>query len=686
MIDNNIIQSLGVGSGIDSKNIVKQLTEIERSAPQTRIDTKRSSTQTKISDFGKLSSALATLRGTADALVKPEGLFSKTASFTESDALAPTKLGTDVQPGVYNFQVENTAQAQALAFAEVATPTAVIGQGTLTFNFGQWTRDGANLPTGFVQDAEHEAVTITVDNSNNTLRGLKDAINAADMGVTATIVNTGAGYKLSLLAASGAKNELQIVAAESGDPGLADFKYDETTAANETQRGRDAELKINGLTVFRPSNTIDDVVEGLTLDIYKAAPGEVITVTVEEDKTFAEQNIRDFVAAYNGFLDEIKPIFGTREEQDEEGNTETVVGSLAKDSLAKSILSRIRSTIASAIPGLTNSDFTSLTNVGIRTELDGTLSISEDEFSKAMTDRFADVQKLFAPQTFSDSDDVIVNSYGKKTKAGEYDVVVTTPPARGYLNGGAINTGVGFAEFPNFDTTGKDYSFQLRLNGTESDLITLPEGVYADQSAMADALQVAINSDAKLQAVSGAVTVSYDDANSRFLFTSSAYGVNSNVSIVEASTQITDDLGMGTANGVAGVKVAGTINGVTGFGSANVLLPALGQPGEGLGLILNENSTNAKVSFSRGFAGQLSELIGQFLDKSGLIALREDSLEKDLENLDDDQSSLDRKMTAYEERLMNQFIAMERIVGSLNSSGSYLDNLIDTLPFTAKRD
>lgn len=683
MIDNNIIKSLGAGSGVDTNNIVKQLTQIERSGPQTRIDTKRELAETRISDFGKLNSALSTLRGAADAMLKPEGLFSKSASFTDSDALAPSKLSTDVQPGIYNFQVQSTAQAQAIAFDEYASDKALVGEGTLTFNFGQWSRDGGGLGE-FVPQGARESVTIKIDESNNTLKGLREAINKADMGVTASIVKTGTGFRLSLLAVSGAHNELQVVATESGDAGLANFAFDNTTAERETQTGRDAELRVNGLTVYRPSNNIDDVVEGLTLDLYKAAPGETVTVTVEEDKTFAEQNIRDFIAGYNAFLEELKPLTGTYEQEKEDGSTEVVVGSLAKDALAKSVLSRIRATIANAIPGLTNSNLTSLTNIGIRTELDGSLTIEDEEFAEAMADRFSDVQKLLAPQTYTDNDDITINSYGKNTRAGIYDVKITTQPSRGYLQGAAIDNASGFAEFPNFDTTGKDYSFKIRLNGTESDTITIPEAVYADEKELAAAIQLAVNSDALLQPVNGTVTVSYDTDSNSFVFTSAQYGVNSKVSIIEASEQVASDLGLDVAGGVAGVNVAGTINGVQGFGSANVLLPALGEPGEGLALVVGEGATGAKANFSRGFAGELDDLINQFLDKNGVISQRQQSLQSDLKTLEDDQTALERKMTAFEERLMNQFIAMEKIINGLNSSGSFLESLIDTLPFTAK--
>lgn len=697
MIDNNIIQSLGVGSGIDTNNIVKQLTAIERSAPQQRIDTKRELTETRISDFGSLSSALSTLQEAAATLIEPEGMFSKTAAFTESDALVPTGLSTDVEPGIYNFTVEDIAQSQSISFDGLADDDSEVGEGTITFNFGAWNRDGSDRATTFVQDTDHDSVTITIDSTNNSLKGLRDEINDADMGVQASIIFDGTSYRLSVLAESGANNELEMVIDEGAtsdenedDIGLSRFGFnsaldDFATQTVETQIGNDAELTINGLTVYRSTNAIDDIVEGLSLDVLKAASGEKITITVEDDKDFAKQNVRDFVDAYNTFLETVEPMFGITEQTNEDGETETIEGSLSKDSLAKSILSRIRSTIASSIPGLVDSDLTALTNVGIRTELDGTISISETEFDEAFDSRFEDVQKLFAPQTYSDSPDITVNSYGENTVAGEYAVVVNTQPSKGFVNGNDIDDLV--VTFPDYDTSLKDYTFKIRVNGNDSEEISLPSALYDDKYEIAAALQAAINADANLQANGSSVVVSYDDsAADRFVFTSNQYGTSSTVTIFDPSEEITDDLGIAALSGTPGVKVSGTINGVAGFGSANVLLPDLGEPGEGLAMLIGENASTATVNFSRGFAGELDELIKDFLSSDGLITARETSLNSDLDELDDDEDTLNRKMSVYEERLIQQFIAMERIINGINSSSGFLDNLIDTLPFTAKSD
>ena len=687
MIDNNIIQSLGAGSGIDTRNLVKQLVSIERSAPQERIDSQREKAETQISDYGIVKSALSTLQDAAKILTDPEGMFSKTASFTESTALVPTELTTDVQPGVYTLEVNDIAQSASYSSGVFASKDDAVGEGTLTFNFGDWESD----LSGFTANTDRESFTVTIDSSNNSLEGLRDAINDADAGVQASIVNNGSGYVLQITAPSGQSNELEIVVSESGgSPTNADAsdlsRFSFTTGGfqlSEDQEGKDARLTINGLSVTRETNVVDDVVSGLKLDILSAAPGEPVTITVTDDKAFAEQNVRDFVAAYNTFLEVLDPLFGATTRENDDGEKETVQGSLANDSLAKSILSRIRTSIASAIPGLASSNYTSLTNIGIRTELDGTLSIDEDDFKEAFNNNFEDVQKLLSPLTESSNADIKVNSFNDNTTAGEYDVVITTPPARGFYQGNAIDASV---VFPDYDSTGRDYSFTISVNGTESQSLTLPTATYATQDELAAAIQSVINADTNLQEAGVSVTASYDSVNNRFDIVSTSYGTSSTVNITAASANIADDLGLAVANGTAGVKVAGTINGVPGFGSANVLLPDLDEPGAGLAMIIGENATSATVNFSRGFAGELNELISSFLASDGVIALREESLETQVESFDDDQGNLDRRMSAYEERLMRQFIAMERILNGLSNSGSFLDNLIDTLPFTAKRD
>jgi len=694
MIDNNIIKALGAGSGIDTQSLVSQLTEIERSAPQARIDTKKDLYETQISDFGLLSNAMDTLSQAAKVLTEPEGLRSKTASYTESTALVPSELSTDVQTGVYSFEVEQIASSQSLSFESFADTGDMVGEGTLTIDFGSWGRSASPDfdPTTFTQDTSTTSLVITIDSDNNTLEGLRDEINDADAGVQASIVNDGSGYRLTLLAESGENTQLNITAVDGGagsgdltrfgfNTGVTDFED------LETQLGQDAIVNVNGLEVSRSTNKIDDIVEGLEIDLLKASPGEIITVTVSDDKSYAEQNIRDFVSAYNAFLEAVEPVFGYSEQENEDGEMETVAGSLTNDSLAKSIMRQIKSLIGSAVPGLPDgTTYTAMSNIGIRTDRDGNLTIDDDELTAAIEDNFEDLQNLFADSTESSSSLIRVNGFGDNTVAGEYSVSVSTPPSKGVYEGGDIDDAeVVFG--PNFDPagTGKTYTFKIQVDGTESELLTLPTGNYADKTEIATALQTLINNDTNLNPDNLDVIVTYDSVNDRFDITSDSYGTNSTVSITEDSDGM-QDLGISVGGGSPGINAAGVVNGVAGFGSSNVLLPALGEDGEGLALIIDPSATTATINFSRGFAGELQELIDEYLSSDGLVQLREDNLDDRIDDLDDDQEKLDRRMTAYEERLIQQYINMERIIGGLSSSGSFLDNLVDTLPFTAKRD
>ncbi|WP_053980625.1 flagellar filament capping protein FliD [Marinagarivorans algicola] len=682
MIDNNIIQSLGAGSGIDSRALVTQLTEIERSAPQARIDTKTELRETQISDFGKIKSALATFQTSIKALTEREGLFSKGASFTESDALVPTELGTDIKAGTYKFEVTSLAQSQSLASVEFGSEDEAVGEGVLTFNFGQWA--GAS----FTQDADATSVDITIDSSNNSLKGMRDAINDADMGVTASIINNGSGYVLLMTAESGGNNQLQITTAEAGavptngdDNGLSRFAYTSEllsdpaitpTRLTQQQAGTDAALIVNGLPVTRSSNSVNDVVEGLTLDLLKESPGEIITVTVSDDVDFAKQKTRDFVDAYNALLEELEPVIGFDTENDQ-------YGSLANDSLAKSVVSQMRGMFASSVTGLSESStFAALTNLGIRTELDGTLSIEDDEFNAAFDDNLAAVQQLLAPHSQSSDAGITINSFGKQTQAGEFDVIINQAPKKGAFTGGDTG-GV------NLDTTGKTYGFNITLNGVASDFITIPtDVVYNSTEELASAIQSAINSDEKLKASNAAVSVSYID--DKFVMTSSKYGAASNVNVDSVTGDLATDLMITTGNGTAGKDVSGSINGVAAFGLGQVLLPKLGEPAEGLSLVVSESASSSTINFSRGVGGQLEELIGTFLQSNGLIDQREDNLGRDIDTLDSEQERLDRRMVTYEDRLMQQFIAMENILNGLNSSGSFLDNLFKSLPFTSSNN
>lgn len=675
MIGNDIINKIGGGSGINTGSLINDLVELNRAPEQQRLDRREELLQAQISDFGLLRSAMGELESAVEAVSNRDTFDAKAVSVPDTSLLSFTKLEAKAQAGNYQLQIEQTAQAHSLSSAAVADADSPLGQGEITLQFGNWNAALDN----FDVNPDRTGVSITLDESNNSLTGLRDAINSANVGVQASIINDGTGYRLLLNGPSGADNEISLTVNEDPlEPGLAMFNFNESSQSlTQQQQGRDAHIRLNGLLITRQSNQVTDVIEGLEFDIFNSDPAEVINVNISADRGTAETAIRDFVEAYNTFVGEVERLTGLDEETGE-------FGSLQNDSLANNLMQNIRGFLGSAMPGIDNG-FANLGSLGIYTRRDGTLEIDEDpdrpntNFQAAINNHYEKVRDFFVPNTHSSDSRVSVNGYSSRTQSGSYDVQITQEAQKGYFHADPMALG-----FP-LDTTGKDYSFTVQVDGVAAEVISLPDGkVYASGAELAADLQSLINLDENLQAQRAEVSVSFNSGTNALEFTSNAYGATSIVTFDTVGADM-GDLGIAAGAGVAGQNVAGTIDGEVAFGYGNVLLPALNTPAEGLGLTIAPGVTEATVGFSRGFAGGLDSILNNFLANNGLIKAREDNIKDDLETVDEDRQALERRSDAYRARLQSQFLAMESIVNSLNTTGNFLDGILDRLPFTAKQ-
>lgn len=668
----NIVNALGAGSGVDTQALVRDLVEISSAPELQRLDKQEALLDAQISDYGLLRSSLATLESSISILGNSDTFNAKSVSIPDTSLFSLTELKSTAVAGSYQLKIEQTAQSQSLAAGLASEPTDPVGKGTLTIRLGDWDAGLSN----FSVNTELTGATITIDDTNNTLEGLRDAVNNADIGVQASIISDGGGYRLLLSGPSGANSEMEIVVTEDALAlGLASFAFNETTQSlAQQQEGLDAEIRVNGLLVSRSSNTITDIVDGLEFDIFNSSLTEVINITISEDHNIAEAGIRDFVDAYNTFLDEVEQLTGFNDELGE-------FGSLHNDSMAGNLISTVRNFLGSEVGGI-NDGFTVLSSLGIRTERDGSLSINENpneantNFTAAMENHFDLVKNLFIPQFSSDNTSIDVTAFSNKTTAGDYDVVITQQPSKGVLTADPVAI-----LFP-VDTTGKDYSFDIIIDGTTAS-IALPDGqLYADGDELATEIQSLLNLNTALQEAFVSATVTFNAGMLEFV--SDAFGNNSKVSISALGAD-SADLGLSVAAGAAGNNVGGTINGVAAFGFGTVLLPALGSPAEGLKMLIQPGATSATVNFSRGLSGSMGELFNTFLASNGLISERENSIDNSIDDLADDRKTHDRRTEAYRSRLQSQFLAMELIVNNLTNTGTFLDGILDRLPFTAKK-
>ncbi|MAN50823.1 MAG: flagellar hook protein [Marinimicrobium sp.] len=661
----DIINRIGGGSGVNTSKLVDDLVGLQQAPEEQRLETREQRIDAQISGYGLLRSAVSDLDSAVQGLANEDTFNAKQASISDNSLMAVNELNPDAVPGNYRVRVSQVAQSQSLASGTFASLNDEVGTGTLNLRFGDW--DGSG---NFTLAPVAEGASIEIDDSNNSLTGLRDAINKADIGVQASIVGQEGNYQLLLTSPTGAQRELEITATEdAGALGLAQFNYNEVEQGfTQQQEGKDAILSVNGLEVTRTTNTIDDVIDGMTFDILNADPAQEISINVSEDRALAETAIRDFVEAYNTFVNEMQRLRDT--DTDEDGQ-----GSLNNDSLAGNLMRSVRGQISAAVPGL-DQGIDSLASIGIRTRLDGTLEFADDgedtDFSAVFSSQFEAIRDLFVPSMESSNARITPSNFGNRTQSGTYEVEITQDATRGFLTADP-------ATMP-LDVTSDDYSFTIEVNGRESAMISLPQGSYASLEDVATELQTLINADSNLREGGARVNVTVEGGALKF--ESNTYGRDSSVAITSVGANA-GALGLSEAAGTTGLDVAGTINGEEGFGYGRILRGALRSPAEGLALEIADGASTATVNFSRGFGSGLLSTLDTYVRNSGLISERESTLKDDRVEVSEAREAMERRSEAYRARLEAQFLNMERIVRSLNSTGSFLEGINDRLPFTA---
>ncbi|WP_335944080.1 flagellar filament capping protein FliD [Pseudomonas sp. G166] len=364
------ITSLGVGSGLDLDSILESLEESKETSLLDPITAQEESVSAEISAYGTLTSALTTLQTAVEALADESLYKSLTTTLSGSGVTAATT--SEAEAGTYTLAVTQLAQAQSLTTAGSADKTTALGTGTLTLQVGT-----------------QEAVSITLDSSNNTLEGIRDAINAADAGITASIVNDGSDtpYRLVLTSDStGTESEMTVTytGTDSTDQASSLFGYDGTTGnMTETVEALDAELTINGIAISSQSNTVEDALQGVTLSLSATSSSQTLTIAQDTDAIL--EAITTFVDAYNDYVTTVDELTAYNADTD-------TAGELLGDSTTRRISSELSSDLYSAIGSGT---YSYLSQLGISLEVDGTLLIDEDALTSALEDDAQAVSQFF---------------------------------------------------------------------------------------------------------------------------------------------------------------------------------------------------------------------------------------------------------------------------------------------------
>ena len=656
------ISSLGIGSGVLSSDLVDQLVAAERKPTNDRLDFNQQRTEALLSAYGKLRSAVTELRLPMRQLSSPDNLkaFSATSS---NDDVAVTIDSTKASRGSYSVRVDSLAQSQSLASASFDDKDATtIGTGSLTIQVGDSTK------------------TINIDGTNNTLQGLANAINEADVGATAGVIDTGNGFRLVMSSEkTGLDNAISITATDSDGNdtdavGLSQFQFNATTQnLTETVAAKDAMVNINGISISRPTNTIENVIDGLSLEV--KAEGAVSNIKVEQDTGAVADRVGAFVDKFNALQATIDGLAGFNAESGQGGL-------LSGDSTIRGIQNQLRDILTRVVPGLESASVRTLADVGITTNFEtGGLNFDRNKFIEKLQSNPDDVTALFAEQgRASDSQVEFVRS-GINTKPGKYDINITQMATQGSLQG----TNVGTADVTiNADND----NLTFNIDGSTSASITLTAGTYT-REALAAEIQNQLNSNSALAAAGRSVSVAFDAGTGALSFTSGKFGSESNVSISAVDTSSTADLGLGVSAGTAGVDVAGTIGGQAAAGDGQVLFVE-GNRGDASGLQVRitggTTGNRGSLNFIEGVGERTVNLVTSIVGADGAIENRTDSLQSTLDSIAEDRVRLEERITSYRERLVAQFSAADSLIAQLNSTRDYVTQQLAALAPQNNRD
>jgi flagellar hook-associated protein 2 len=383
---------------LDVGSLVSQLMAVER-RPIDKLNTQVAGYQTKISSFGTLKGLVSTFQ---TALQTLNNNFQEFSAAPSDASIFSASANSAAAAGIYALDVTNLAHAQSLVAVGQTSSTTAIGNGTattITFDFGAIS--GGTLSSGIYSGAAFTSngngtKSLTIDETNNTLQGIRDAINAAKIGVTATIVNDGSGtpYRLALTSdSSGVSNSLKI--STSGGDGAIDtlLAYDPAgqPAAqhlNQTAAAQNANFTVNGIAITKPSNTVTDAIQGVTLTLNKPTTAPA-NLTVTRDTKAVSTAVAGFVDAYNALVSQLKSrsAYGSSADANKPA--------LAGDGTVRLMLDQLHGIFNTAATGT----LASLSQVGITTKADGTLKLDSSKLNSAMANNFSDVTNLFSSAT-----------------------------------------------------------------------------------------------------------------------------------------------------------------------------------------------------------------------------------------------------------------------------------------------
>ncbi|MCC6928888.1 MAG: flagellar filament capping protein FliD [Gemmatimonadaceae bacterium] len=519
-----------------------------------------------------------------------------------------------------------------------------------TFNVQGQRGDGSTVSLSFTVGA------------SDTLQTVLDKINDATSGFGAgsrTATATLSGGKI-VLADSGAGDSqlaLSLSATRASDGSTVPLGRQLVSTVGrqrEVVTGSDAAIRVDGVVVKRATNTISDALNGVTLNLQQAEVGTTVSVNVARDADALATKVKAVADAYNALVK-------FRTDQQKDGQP------LKGSATLRSTIATLTSQLLSNVSGLSG-NFVRAGSAGLALQSDGTLKLDETSFKASLSSNFTDVVNLFATSGTSTNSALTYYTSTAKTVPGSYAVDITAAATVPTV------TGTGFSGTYVDDATADSLTITDAVSGT-SGSISLTNGDTIDS------IVTRLNS---LFATSK-MAITASKSGNDLVLSGTRYGSGSTFTVAYAGGGADGSAQLGiAAQSFAGTDVAGTIGGVAATGSGQILTaapPLVGDPLDGLSVAYTGTATGAigNVAFTLGVGGMLYNVSDIFARPDGTIYDQQQALEKSINDLttraDTVQQQIDRRRTA----LIAQFTAMETAISRIQSQGSSLTNLLNSL-------
>lgn len=350
------INALGAGASFDTKSIVEALVTAERASAESQIQRKLAVSESKISGLGAAASILDILKQGAELLNDARDFNTLDVQNTSKGAIVAAATN-NARAGTNSISVSSLAKEQRTVSTGFDTDTELLNSGD-------------NIEINITINGVTE--TLTVESAN--LSSVASAINNANLGVSAEVINTGTGsgsYRLQLVGLAGASNAFSI------SSNFSDLTFETLQTASN------AALNVNGVDFIRSTNQISDIIQGVTLSL-AGTTSETETISINRDTSKAKENILAFVAMYNEATTEFKTLMDSETD-----------GPLRGDTIFRSIVNELRSIMISesTSPG---ENINSLSGMGISIDRYGQLTYDEAKLDIALNDKYDDVIKVFS--------------------------------------------------------------------------------------------------------------------------------------------------------------------------------------------------------------------------------------------------------------------------------------------------